>query len=146
MCYINKVVRSYCFKKHTIQSSIKVNEKCSNDSRGLNSIGHQIETHTRTADTQCAEPSPRAHLMSTSLKVVSMAQVFWASFSLWAILSRMRFIFTCRRRTEEGPGGAVTPQRTPPDGTMETPPEVRRLLYSDRTGGPLWLSQNKYEM
>ena len=108
MCYINKVVRSYCFKKHTIQSSIKVNEKWSNDSRGLISIGHQIEAHTRTADTlQCAEPSPGAHLMSTSLKVVSMAQVFWASFSLWAILSRMRFIFTCRRRTEEGPGGGT---------------------------------------
>ena len=35
-----------------------------------------------------------SHLMSISLKVVSMAQVFWASFSLWAILSLMRFIFT----------------------------------------------------
>ena len=45
-----------------------------------------------------------------------------------------------------GGDGTVTPQRTPPDGTMETPPEVRRLLYSDRTGGPLRLSQNKYEM
>lgn len=35
-----------------------------------------------------------AHLMSTSLKVVNMAQVFWASFSLWAILNLIRFIFT----------------------------------------------------
>lgn len=35
-----------------------------------------------------------AHLMSTSLKVVNMAQVFCASFSLWAILSLIRFIFS----------------------------------------------------
>merc|ERR1719318_274029 len=33
-------------------------------------------------------------LMSNSLKVVSMALVFWASFNLLAILRRMRFIFT----------------------------------------------------
>lgn len=39
--------------------------------------------------------SKMAYLMSTSLKVVSIAQVFCASLSLWAILSLMRFIFTC---------------------------------------------------
>merc|ERR1719470_181741 len=33
-------------------------------------------------------------LMSNSLKVVSMALVFWDSFNLLAILRRMRFIFT----------------------------------------------------
>ena len=35
------------------------------------------------------------HLMSTSLKVVSMAFTFCASFSRWAIRCRMRDIFTC---------------------------------------------------
>lgn len=34
------------------------------------------------------------HLISISLKVVSMAQVFWASFSRWAIRWRILFIFT----------------------------------------------------
>ena len=33
-------------------------------------------------------------LMSSSLKVVSMALVFCASFNLLAIFRRMRFIFT----------------------------------------------------
>ena len=33
-------------------------------------------------------------LMSSSLKVVSMALVFWASFSLLAILSLILFILT----------------------------------------------------
>ena len=36
--------------------------------------------------------------MSTSLNVVNIAQVFWASFSLWAILSLMRFILTYMRK------------------------------------------------
>lgn len=39
--------------------------------------------------------------MSTSLKVVSIAQVSWASFSLWAILSLIRFIFTWVSRDRE---------------------------------------------
>lgn len=34
------------------------------------------------------------HLISTSLKVVSMAHVFWASFKRAAIFRRMRFILT----------------------------------------------------
>lgn len=42
-----------------------------------------------------------AHLMSISLKVVNMAQVFWASFSLWAILNLIRFIFTWREGEEK---------------------------------------------
>ena len=45
--------------------------------------------------------------MSSSLKVVSMAQVFCASLSLCAIRSRIRFIFT-RRSPREGPAPRTT--------------------------------------
>lgn len=34
--------------------------------------------------------------MSISLKVVSMAFTFWASFNLWAILCLIRDILTCK--------------------------------------------------
>ena len=41
-------------------------------------------------------------LISTSLKVVSMALTFWASFSLWAIRCLILVIFTWMREEERG--------------------------------------------
>ena len=63
--------------------------------------------------------------MSTSLKVVSMAHVFWASFSLWAILSLIRFIFTWGQRTEDRGGtlGDGYTSAEPLNSSVETPGE-----------------------
>ena len=63
--------------------------------------------------------------MSTSLKVVSMAAVFWASFRRRAMAWRSRVIFTRSSRGSSGRGGSgpaavgAVPDAAPAAGAAE---------------------------